>query len=793
MKDVIFTKDFKEIELKDIALVGGKNASLGEMIKHLSSLQINVPQGFALTTEAYWQFMNDNNLTKKVMSLLSDFEYGTIDLPATGKKIRSLILSGIMPAKIVASLEKTYQQLCSDTNIENVSVAVRSSATAEDLPEASFAGQHDSFLNISGVDALIVACQKCIASLFTDRAITYRSIHGIENDKVALSVGIQMMVRSDKACAGVMFSIETETGFADAAIINAAWGLGEAVVSGETDPDEYLVFKPFLDDPSLVPIIQRKLGAKKMKVIYDTSSKIGTESVATPQKEQDEFVLEDDEILELARSAKNIEQHYGVPMDMEWAKDWYNNQLYIIQARPETVQTKRNEQKICSYTLIEKGTILMQGLSIGEAIASGEVCLLSDLSEISRFVDGAVLVTPKTDPDWLPVMRRASALVTDHGGRTSHAAIVSRELGIPAVIGTGNASEILQNGQSVTVSCAEGSEGFVYDGSLAFEKIYLSNDDIPETKTKVMLNIANPYSALHWWPLPADGIGLARMEFIISNNIKIHPMALVDFDKVTDAEARTIIEDMTALYSRKEDYFIEKLALDISLIAASRHPKPVIVRLSDFKSNEYANLIGGAAFEPQEDNPMIGWRGASRYYDKDYSAAFALECQALAKVRNEIGFKNVIIMVPFCRTIGEADAVLEEMKKHNLIRGENGLEVYVMAEIPANIILAEDFADRFDGFSIGSNDLTQLTLGIDRDSARLANLFDAGDPAVISLIRDLIKRAHKKGVKVSFCGQAPSDDAHYAQILVDAGIDSISVTPDSFISVKNKVASVEQN
>jgi len=786
-----FIRPFKETNLQDIALVGGKNASLGEMIQHLSNSGVDVPQGFAVTTAAYWLFWEANNLAGPVGQQLESLKKGNITLQETGSQIRAYFLNGRMPAELNLVIEEAYVKLCASTGDHDSAVAVRSSATAEDLPNASFAGQQESYLNISGIEAVLVACHKCFASLFTNRAISYRNLHGIDHMKVALSVGIQMMVRSDEACAGVMFSIDTETGFPDVVIIDATWGLGEGIVSGNVDPDEYLVFKPFLTNSDLTPILQKNLGTKQNKVIYNRSARAGTETVATSEDERNAFVLNDMEILSLARSAQKIEKHYGRPMDIEWAKDFASGRLYILQARPETVQAKRVEGGIWSYRLKEKGRVQTTGLSIGEAIATGEVRVLSDISEAHLFPEGAVLVTSQTDPDWLPVMRKASALVTDHGGRTSHAAIVSRELGLAAVIGTGNATKILQDGQSVTVSCAEGDQGFVYEGILAFEKEHLPYDAVPETRTRVMLNMANPSAALRWWRMPADGIGLARMEFIISNHIKIHPMALIDSDRVEGTKVRATIEQMTRHFPTKQAYFVEKLALDIALIAASRYPNPVIVRLSDFKSNEYANLIGGAAFEPHENNPMIGWRGASRYYDEGYRAAFSLECQALSRVRDIIGFDNVIIMVPFCRTVAEADAVLAEMAKQGLQRGRNDLEVYVMAEIPSNIILAEDFADRFDGFSIGSNDLTQLTLGIDRDSDRLSDLFNARDPAVIALIRDLIKRAHKKGVKVGLCGQAPSDDPEYAKILIEAGIDSISVTPDSFLSVKNNVAAAE--
>tara|TARA_R110002096_G_scaffold415163_1_gene616616 strand:- start:48 stop:2435 length:2388 start_codon:yes stop_codon:yes gene_type:complete len=791
MSDQVLIRSFDEIKIGDIPLVGGKNASLGEMIHNLQTLDINVPQGFAVTTEAFWLFWKENDLDIPISHLLHLLKDHEISLNKAGKEIRKLILGSKMPVALVSQIEAAYMDLCSTTAIEHVTVAARSSATAEDLPEASFAGQHESYLNISGVEEVLEACQKCFASLYTDRAITYRNLNNIDHSKVALSVGIQLMVRSDQASSGVMFSIDTETGFQNAVIINAAWGLGEGIVLGTVDPDEYMVFKPFLNDESLTPIMQKRIGSKQLKVIYDLSNKAGTEIVATSSNEQTSIVLSDEEILILARSAQAIEEHYGIAMDMEWAKDHNTGRLYILQARPETVHKKKSEEGIFSYKLNETSNIITQGLSIGDAIATGEVYILSDISEVANFPEGAVLVTSKTDPDWLPIMQKASALVTDHGGRTSHAAIVSRELGLPAVIGASGATNLLKDGQSVTVSCAEGSKGFVYEGKLSFDKELISLENIPQTKTEIMLNIANPSTALRWARLPADGIGLARMEFIISNNIKIHPMALVDFDKVENKEERDIIEFITQAYPDKKTYFIEKLAEDISLIAASQFPKPVIVRLSDFKTNEYANLIGGSAFEPHEENPMIGWRGASRYYDEKYRAAFALECLALKKVRDIIGFTNVIVMVPFCRTIGEADAVLQEMAQNGLKQKENGLEIYVMAEIPSNIILAEEFAERFDGFSIGSNDLTQLTLGLDRDSDRLSELFKADDPAVIALIKSLIKQAHKKSVKVGLCGQAPSDDPNYARMLVEAKINSISVTPDSFISVKKKVAEAE--
>ncbi|PHZ85779.1 phosphoenolpyruvate synthase [Paremcibacter congregatus] len=787
-----FIRPFREIGLDDIALVGGKNASLGEMIQHVTQADVHVPEGFALTTDAYWLFWRNNNLALPVEEQLRYLTEGHITLQEAGSQIRGLFFQGKMPEEVTAAVREAYGALCDQAGEKKLQVAIRSSATAEDLPEASFAGQQESFLNVRGGKAVVDCCQRCFASLFTNRAISYRNLHGIDHMKVALSVGVQMMVRSDKACSGVMFSLDTETGFPEAILINATWGLGEGIVSGTVDPDEYMVFKPFLSDSSLVPIILKRSGQKKEKVVYAASGAIGTERVATSRQEQADFVLTNAEIISLSQAAKRIEAHYTVPMDMEWAKDFRSGQFYIVQARPETVQSKKKATGLWTYQLKEKGPVLTRGLSIGDAVATGKVCILKNISEADNFPKGAVLVAPQTDPDWLPVMRKASALITEHGGRTSHAAIVSRELGLPAVIGTGNACQVLQNGQEVTVSCAEGGEGMIYEGILAFEKSRQSFDEIPPTVTKVMLNMANPDAALRWWRLPADGIGLARMEFIISNHIKIHPMALLHPDRILNTGDLNAVEELTRSYDSKAAYFVEKLALDIALIAASQYPKPVIVRLSDFKTNEYADLLGGAAFEPRESNPMIGWRGASRYYDKDYREAFSLECKALKRVRDTIGFKNVVIMVPFCRTMKEADRVLDIMAQEGLKRGQAGLEIYVMAEIPSNIILAEEFAERFDGFSIGSNDLTQLTLGIDRDSDKLSPMFDAADPAVLTLIRDLITRAHKRGTKVGLCGQAPSDDPDYAKLLIEAGIDTISVTPDSFLSVKNKVFTAER-
>jgi pyruvate,water dikinase len=600
------------------------------------------------------------------------------------------------------------------------------------------------------------------------------------------------MVRSDRGGAGVMFSIDTETGFKDVVLIDAAWGLGETVVKGTVDPDEYQVFKPLLNEAAFTPIIEKKLGGKIQKMIYAAESERTTRNVPTSKLERRSFVLGNDENLKLARWAALIESHYGCPMDMEWAKDGDTGEIFIVQARPETVQSRQSEAVIKSYRIVSKGRELLAGLSVGNAVVSGRVCLIESAADIARFVDGSILVTGTTDPDWVPIMKRAAAIVTDHGGRTSHAAIVSRELGLPAVVGTGNATHVLHEEQEVTVSCAEGSEGFIYEGQAKCEVEDLRLDRIPDTRTKIMLNLANPAAAFRWWRLPADGVGLTRMEFVIGNQIRIHPMALVHFDSLKDEQARQTIAALTEAYANKADYFVDQLARGLSRIAASQYPRPVIIRLSDFKTNEYAGLIGGAEFEPREENPMIGFRGASRYYSPRYRDGFALECRAIVRLRDTLGFKNVIPMIPFCRSLDEADRVLAVMAENGLKRGDDGLAIYVMCEIPSNVILARSFAARFDGFSIGSNDLTQLTLGVDRDSEELAELFDEGDEAVKWMIERVIRGAQAAGAKVGLCGQAPSDDPSFAVFLVACGIDSISVSPDSFVAVKNHVAAAER-
>lgn len=782
---------FDKLGRGDVPRVGGKNASLGEMVGNLDAQGISVPPGFATTADAYWEFVEANRLKDVITGALNQLKAGKASLQDTGQAIRRAFVRGDWPEATAQAIRKAYRDLSKSFGGSDTDVAVRSSATAEDLPDASFAGQQETFLNVRGETALLDACRRCYASLFTDRAISYREAKGFEHLKVALSVGIQKMVRSDLGSAGVMFSIDTETGFDKVVVINAAWGLGENVVQGTVDPDEYQVFKPLLEKAGFSPIIEKNLGEKALKMIYATGSERPTRNVPTSKVERASFVLNDQEILQLARWAYTIESHYATPMDMEWAKDGSTGELYIVQARPETVQSRREAGALKSYRMKTKGRKLVAGLSIGDAIVAGKICLIRSAHEIEQFEDGAILVTETTDPDWVPIMKRAAAIVTDHGGRTSHAAIVSRELGLPAVVGTGNATEILHGDQEVTVSCAEGEEGFVYEGIGEFEVEELSLDDIPTTRTAVMLNLANPAAAFRWWRLPTDGVGLARMEFVVNNHIKVHPMALVRFDGLRDEAARRRIAELTRGYADKTEYFVDRLARGLARIAAANYPKPVIVRMSDFKTNEYANLIGGAEFEPKEENPMLGFRGASRYYSPRYREGFALECRAIRRLREDMGFKNVVVMIPFCRSTKEADRVIEVMAENGLKRGEDGLQLYVMCEIPSNVVLAKAFAERFDGFSIGSNDLTQLTLGVDRDSDELAELFDEQDEAVKWMIRTVIESAHSCGAKVGLCGQAPSDHPEFAEFLVECGIDSMSLSPDSFMAVKKRVAQAE--
>jgi pyruvate, water dikinase len=784
---------FETITAQDVPQVGGKNASLGEMVRTLGAAGVAVPAGFATTAEAYRGFVAANGLAPVIRQQVAALHAGTSPLRAVGRAIRAAFLAGTLPTALREGIVRAYRDLCARERRPDVPVAVRSSATAEDLPHASFAGQQETFLNVTGEEALLAACVRCLASLFTDRAIAYRETHGFEHERVALSVGVQVMVRSDVGSAGVMFTLDTETGFPQVVLINASFGLGESVVKGTVNPDEILLFKPALAKGAATPVLRRHLGGKARKIVLADGDP-PTREIDTPEDERARFSLSDDDAITLGRWALRIEEHYSglagrpVPMDIEWARDGITGALYIVQARPETVQSRPQEGRK-RYRLLEQGDVLARGRSIGEGIAAGPVRVVTSPGD--PFDDGDVLVTEMTDPDWLPLMRRAAAVVTDHGGRTCHAAILSRELGIPAVVGTGDATRVLAGVAEATVSCALGEEGQVYGRRLRIESTVVDDAPPPRTRTHVMINLADPGSALRHWRVAADGIGLARMEFIIANEVRVHPMALLHPERIADAAVRAEVEALRAGETSPGGHFVEALARGVAMLAASQYPRPVIVRLSDFKTNEYANLLGGADFEPREENPMLGFRGASRYAHERYREGFLLECAAMKLAREGIGLDNIVLMVPFCRTPAEADRVLEVMAGAGLVRGENGLQVYVMCEIPSNVILAEEFARRFDGFSIGSNDLTQLTLGVDRDSAILAESFDERDPAVTTLIRDVIARAHRAGVPVGLCGQAPSDDPSFAELLVGFGIDSMSVDPDSVSRVRAHVAAAE--
>ncbi len=782
---------FDQLKNTDVEIVGGKNASLGEMISSLKDEGVRVPDGFATTADAYWAFIEANQLQDQIQSQLHALENDKQSLAETGKAIRRMFHDAPFPDDLRDAICEAYRELSRRYEVNEVDTAVRSSATAEDLPDASFAGQQETFLNVTGEKKLLDACRKCYASLFTNRAISYREEKGFDHMDVALSIGVQKMVRSDKASAGVMFSIDTETGFENVALITGAWGLGENVVQGTVTPDQFTVFKPLLDGQHR-PIIEKTKGSKTQKMIYAEEGSKAVVNVKTSGKERNAFVLNDDEILQLAEWAKVIEKHYGCPMDMEWAKDGDTDELFIVQARPETVQSQKQAGSLKSYKLKEQGETVVTGLSIGDAIASGKVSRVLSAEDIDQVQDGSILVTEMTDPDWVPVMKRVAGIVTDYGGRTCHAAIVSRELGIPAIVGTGDATRMLSDDDEVTISCAEGDQGYVYSGILDYDTVDVDISDLPSTKTRIMMNIASPSAAFRWWQLPTQGIGLARMEFIINNLIKIHPMALVHYDELEDRKAWKQIRELTKGYKDKQQYFVDNLARGIGKIAASQYPDPVIVRMSDFKTNEYADLIGGSAFEPKESNPMLGFRGASRYYSDRYRAGFALECKAIKQVREVLGFDNVIIMIPFCRRVQEADKVLEVLAENGLRRGENGLQIYVMCEIPSNVFLADQFAERFDGFSIGSNDLTQLVLGVDRDSSELSELFDERDEAVKQAIQTVIEKAHNHNCKVGICGQAPSDYPDFSAFLVRCGIDSISLNPDSVVQAMHQVAEQEQ-
>ncbi len=778
------------VGLEAIGEVGGKNASLGEMIRQLSAQGVRVPGGFATTAAAYRHFIQAGGLQHQLHAILDGLDSHNIaQLQAAGAAARALLLAADLPADLEQAILNAYRQLGAPA------VAVRSSATAEDLPDASFAGQQETYLNVEGEQALLAACRRCFASLFTDRAISYRQINGFDHFEVALSIGVQRMVRADQACSGVMFSIDTETGFRNAVLLTAAYGLGENVVQGAVNPDEYLIFKPTLEQ-GFAPIVSQRLGSKAIRMIYGEHG--STCNVDVPLEERNRFALNEAEVLQLARWACLIERHYSerrgqpTPMDIEWGKDGISGELFILQARPETVESRRSATLLRSWHLEpHQAELLCSGRAIGASVSSGRARILRHPSEIQRFEPGDLLVTERTDPDWEPILKRASGVITNQGGRTCHAAIIAREMGITAIVGAGDATERIADGDTITASCCEGDEGRVYRGALPFRVEESDIGELPPTRTRILMNVGNPEEAFSQAAIPCDGVGLARLEFVIANHIRVHPMALLQPERLTDPAERQAIAQLTAGYSQPADYYVDLLAQGMARLAAAFYPRPVILRFSDFKSNEYAKLLGGSSFEPSEENPMIGWRGASRYYAEGFREAFALECRALKRVREQMGLTNVIPMVPFCRTPEEADRVLAEMAKAGLVRGENGLEVYVMCELPSNVIAAEAFAERFDGFSIGSNDLTQLSLGLDRDSALVADLFDERNAAVVELIRMAIRTAKRCGRKIGICGQAPSDHPEFAELLVREGIDSISLNPDAVLSTRLRVAAIE--
>ena len=789
-----FTIPFGDLGLNDIAQVGGKNASLGELLRELAPLGVRVADGFAITAEAFRSHLAQHRLDEQIYPALERLDVRDVSaLAREGQRIRELIRGVPLSSEIASEIQAAYHRLSTGYAEQETDVAVRSSATAEDLPTASFAGQQETYLNVRSAPQLLDAVRNCMASLFTDRAIAYRAERGFGHRGVALSVGVQKMVRSDLGSAGVIFTLDTESGCRDVVLITGAWGLGETVVQGRVNPDEFWVHKPTLAG-GFRPIVRSERGEKAVELVYAQG---GTQRVAERRVSAErrlQLVLSEGEVLELARWAVRVEQHYSqraghpVPMDLEWGKDGRSGELYILQARPETVHSQSQSLELELFRMRGKGVLVARGKSVGSRVAVGPARVIHGTEELATFRDGEILVAPMTDPDWEPVMKRAQAIVTDHGGRTCHAAIVSRELGLPCVVGTGNASSQIQTGQLLTVSCAEGDEGKIYAGRVEFDRELVDPSRLPQPRIPVMLNVGNPELAFQVAQLPSAGVGLARLEFIISSSIGIHPLALVHPERVGDRAVELEIARRVRGFTTPAEFFVDRLASGVAQIAAAFYPRPVIVRMSDFKTNEYAGLLGGKAFEPSEHNPMIGWRGASRYYDPGYREGFALECAALRRVRSVMGLRNVKIMIPFCRTLKEADLVLAELAKNGLERGRDGLEVYVMCEIPNNVILADQFSDRFDGFSIGSNDLTQLTLGVDRDSEVLTHVFDEHDPGVIELIRLVVERAHRKGRKVGLCGQAPSDDPVFAQLLADMGLDSVSVTSDALPKVVKALA-----
>jgi len=787
-----YIRFFDELSIADIPTVGGKNASLGEMYKNLTPKGINIPNGFATTSEAYWLLLKTNNLKEKIKDILTNLDTtDTTSLQECGMRVRQLLLNATLPKELENEIIQSYEKLSRSYNTKNIDVAVRSSGTAEDLPEASFAGQQETFLNINTKEELLKSVIKCYASLFTDRAISYRASRGFNHFKVALSIGIQKMVRSDKASSGIMFTVDTENGSEELILINSIFGLGENIVSGKVDADEFIVFKPTLKK-GISTILKHSLGSKKKKMIYGENG--DTINTDTTKGEQTSFSLNDEEIIKLAKTGLLIENHYSRHMDIEWAKNADENKLYIVQARPETVQSKLNKQStIEKYTIQKTSTtkVLTSGHAIGEKIGSGKVNIINSTSEFHKFKDGDVLVTNTTNPDWEPVMKKASAVITNSGSRTCHAAIVAREIGVATIVGSTNATNILKNNKQVTVSCAEGNEGFVYDGIIPYKKEQLDLGGLKPTKTKLYMNVGNPAQAFNLAKMPNDGVGLARMEFIMNNSIAAHPMALVDIKKGKDIEDKKEILSFMLPYTDTKKFFIQKVSEGVATIAAAFYPKPVIIRTSDFKSNEYRNMLGGRVYEEEEENPMIGFRGASRYYDENYKEAFEWECEALKRVTEEMGLNNVKIMLPFVRTPDEGKKVIELMKKSGLIQGQNGLEIYAMCEIPANVILADKFLEVFDGYSIGSNDLTQLTLGVDRGSSKIAHIFDERNDAVKRMLKMAIKACKERDKYIGICGQAPSDYPEITKFLVQNGIISISLNPDSLYKMHQVVSQLE--
>jgi pyruvate,water dikinase len=776
-----------ELRLSDLAQVGGKNSSLGEMIGNLSQLGVSVPGGFATTADAYREFVAFNHLAERMFDRLATLDVEDVDaLVKAGAEIRGWVMDAPLPPALDAAIRAAYRKLCADAGAPDVAVAVRSSATAEDLPDASFAGQQETFLNVSGEDDVVRKVKEVFASLYNDRAIAYRVHHGFKHEDVFLSAGVQLMVRSDVGASGVLFTLDTESGFRDVVFVTASYGLGEMVVQGAVNPDEFYVYKPTLRQGKPA-ILRRTLGSKLIRMVYSDAPGERVRIEDTPAELRQRFSLSDADVQELAKQSLVIEQHYGRPMDIEWAKDGITGKLYIVQARPETVKSRAHVTQIERYALAERGQVLSQGRAIGQKIGAGTARVVRSLADMARVQPGDVLVADMTDPDWEPVMKRAAAIVTNRGGRTCHAAIIARELGVPAVVGTGNALDHIADGVDVTVSCAEGDTGFIYAGNLGFEKTTTDLGNMPPAPLKIMMNVANPERAFDFAMLPNGGVGLARLEMIINSHIGVHPKALLEYDR-QDAETRRRIDERMAGYSGPVEFYVDRLAEGIATLTAAFAPNPVIVRLSDFKSNEYANLIGGKRYEPHEENPMIGFRGAARYVDPSFADAFALECRAMKRVRDEMGLTNAWVMIPFVRTLEEGRQVIEVLRSNGLVQGENGLKVIMMCEVPSNALLADEFLDIFDGFSIGSNDLTQLTLGLDRDSAIVAHLFDERNPAVKKMLSMAIEAAKKRGKYVGICGQGPSDHPDLADWLMEQGIESVSLNPDTVVDTWLRLA-----